>query len=86
MRVVCDDNEGVEDTFLRLTMVDKIVTSYKADDGYDELSRYWDDDMKRPGSHQDPEKNSLQARKEAWMKHKKKFFLMMQSASMKTTI
>ena len=35
---------GVEDTFLRLTMVDKIVTSYKADDGYDELSRYCDDD------------------------------------------
>ena len=65
-------------------MVDKIVT-YKADDGYDELSRYWDDDI-RPGSHQDPAKISLQARKEAWMKHKKKFFLMMQSASMKTTI
>ena len=46
---------GVEGTFLRLTMVDKIVTSYKADDGYDELSRYWDDD-ERPGSHQDTEK------------------------------
>ena len=38
-------------------MVDKIVTSYKADDGYDELSRYWDDN-KRPSSHQDPEKFS----------------------------
>ena len=35
---------GVEGTFLRLTMVDRIITSYKADDGYDELSRYWDDD------------------------------------------
>ena len=46
---------GVEGTFLRLTMVDRIITSYKADDGYDELSRYWDDD-RRPGSHQDPEK------------------------------
>ena len=43
-------------------------------------------DNERLGSHEDPEKNSLQARKEAWMKHKKKFFLMMQSASMKTTI
>ena len=70
---------GVEGTFLRLTMVDRIITSYKADDGYDELSRYCDDDER-------PCKNSLQARKEAWMKHKKKFFLMMQSASMKTTI
>ena len=34
---------GVEDTFFWLTMEDKVVT-YKADDGYDELSRYWDDD------------------------------------------
>ena len=35
---------GVVGTFLRLTMVDRIITSYKANDGYDELSRYWYDD------------------------------------------
>ena len=36
---------GVEGTFLRLTTtLGKVVTSYKTNDGYDELSRYWDDD------------------------------------------
>ena len=31
---------GVEGTFLRLTMVDKLVTSYKADDEYENYEKY----------------------------------------------